>query len=295
MSVAARTLRPSFSGIMRGEALKLSRQLSFWLSLGAAMLLLAVIVLAISGGVNIKNLLLSDPTGWAFDKLETFGTIFQIGSGLFLLVFGSRLLSMEYSAGTVRIIYARGTGRLQLWLAKVLTLAVVGIALLAGYMVLAGGILAAMIAVLAGSFDPINHLSSQFWHDLELWVLVMLISMGVAILIAAAAAGVGRSLAFGIAAALAFYPGDNFLNILEVLGIRATGHNQPWTWISQYQLSTNVNVLLNLLEPDHRARPAFAAPIAAVSAQHSLAVIGAFALILLVVALYRTLRPDVLE
>ena len=295
MSVLTRTLRPSFAGALRGEALKLSRQLSFWLSLGGAFLLLAVIVLAISGGANIKSLLLSDPTTWAFDKLETFGTIYQIGSGLFLLVFGARLFAMEYSAGTVRIIYARGMGRLQLWLAKALTLAVVGVVMLAGYVVIVGAILAVMISVLAGSLDPVNHISGQFWQDVEWWLLVQGISMAMAILIAAAAAAVGRSLAFGIAAALAFYPGDNFLNILEVLGIRATGHDQPWVGISQYQLSTNLNVLLKLLEPDHRARPAFAAPLADVSTQHALTVIGVFALVFLAAAVYRTVRPDVLE
>jgi hypothetical protein len=119
--------------------------------------------------------------------------------------------------------------------------------------------------------------------------------MGMAILIAAAAAALGRSLAFGIAAALAFYPADNFLNILEILGIRATSHDQPWTAISQYQLSGNLNVLLTLLEPDHRARPAFASPLASVTSTHALEVVGAFALLFAVIAIFRTVRPDVLE
>ena len=121
------------------------------------------------------------------------------------------------------------------------------------------------------------------------------ISMSVAILLAAAAAALGRSLAFGIAAALAFYPADNFLNILEILGIRATGHDQPWTAISQYQLGANLNVLLSLLEPTHRARPAFASPSAPVDATHAVLVIGAFALAFAVIAVGWTVRPDVLE
>lgn len=288
-------LRPSFAGIVRGEALKLSRQLSLWLTLAGAVLLLAVIVLAVSGGVNLKNMLIADPTAWARDKLETFGTIYQIGSGVFLLIFGSRLLSMEYSSGTIRVIYARGTGRLQLWLAKLLTLGVIGVLLLVGYLVAVGAILAVMISILAGNLDPLHHISANFWQDVEWWLLVQGISLGMAILIAAAASALGRSLAFGIAAALAFYPADNFLNFLEVLGIRATGHTQPWTWISQYQLSTNLNVLLKLLEPDHSARPAFASPLADVSTQHALAVAGAYALVFGAIAIYRTVRPDVLE
>ena len=293
MSVTA--IRPRFFGAVRGEELKLTRQLSFWLSLGAAFLLFGVIVLAISGAQSLKPMLLSDPTQWAYDKLETFGTVFQIGSGIFLLIFGSRLIGMEYSSGTIRILYARGMGRLQLLLAKFLTLAMVGVVLLAGYAVVAGTVLGLMIIVLSGSLDPVQHVSNAFWADLGRWSLVQGISMGLAILIAGAAAGIGRSLAFAMAAALVYYPVDNFLNILEVLGIRATGHDQPWMAISQYQLATNLNVLLTLMEPTHRARSAFAAPLASVDFNHALAVVGVFALVFAVIAVGRAVRPDVLE
>lgn len=286
---------PRFSGAVGGEVLKVTRQLSFWLMLAGAFVLLGVIVLAISGAQNLKPLLESDPTQWAYDKLETFGTVFQIGSGIFLLVIGSRLLGMEYSAGTIRIAYARGFGRLQFLLAKMLTLAVIGIVLFAGYVVVIGAILALMIAVLHGSLDPVQKISHEFWADVGRWAAVQAISMAMAILLAAAAAGIGRSLAFAVAAALAFYPVDNFLNVLEVLGIRATGHDQPWTALSQVQLSTNLNVLLTLLEPSHRARPAFASPLAPVDTTHALVVIGIFGAIFAAVAVVRAVRPDVLE
>jgi len=39
----------------------------------------------------------------------------------------------------------RGTGRLRLLLAKMLTLAIIGILLLAGYLVIAGGIIALLV------------------------------------------------------------------------------------------------------------------------------------------------------
>ena len=86
MSVAA--VRPRFFGAVRGEVIKLTRQLSLWLMLAGSLLLLAVICLAISGADNFKPLLESDPTRWAYDKLLVFGTVFQIGSGIFLLIFG---------------------------------------------------------------------------------------------------------------------------------------------------------------------------------------------------------------
>lgn len=293
--MATAVLRPRFTGTVRGEILKLSRQLSFWLSIAGGIVLLAVIVLAISGADILKSQLLTDPTAWAYDKLESFGTVFQIGSGIFLLIFGARLIAMEYSAGTIRVVYARGTGRLRLLLAKMFTLSLVAVALFIGYIVITGAVLAVMISVLSGSLDIVHRISNEFWGDLGRWAIVQAISMGLAILLAAAASAVGRSLAFGVAAALVFYPADNFLNILEILGIRATGHDQPWTAISQYQLSTNLNVLLRLMEPGHHARPAFSAPLAPVDLTHALVVIGVYALLLAVVAVVRTTRPDVLE
>src|ERR1700694_2227503 len=293
MSVTVR--RPSFVGAVRGEALKISRQLSVWLMLAGAFVLLAIITLAISSASNIQDQLKSNPTAFAYGARDVFGTVFQIGSGIFLLIVGSRLFAMEYSSGTIRIIYARGTGRLRLLLAKMFTLAIIGVLLLAGYLIVAGTILALLVNAWAGSLAPLQHLPSEFWQDLGMWALVQGISMGIVILMAAAAAGIGRSLAFAMAASLAFFPVDNFSVILEALGARITRQDHPWLNISQYQLCANLNVVFNLIEPGHHARAAFAAPLTPVDATHALVVIGAFALAFAVIAVGRTVRPDVLE
>ena len=293
--MSERALAPRFVGALRGETIKLTRQLSLWLMLGGSLLLLGVIVVAISGGSNFKPLLESDPTKWAYDKLLVFGTIFQIGSGIFLLIFGARLFGMEYSSGTIRVIYARGVGRLQLMLAKMVDLAAVGVLLLIGYCVVVGAILLLLINAVHGNLDPVGKISSGFWQDVGRWAAVMGISMGLAILLAAAAAGLGRSLAFALAAALAFYPVDNFLNILEVLGARATGHNHPWFDISAYQLSANLNVVLTFWEPGHESRPAFSSPLVSVDLTHTLVVVAVYAALFAAIAVVRAVRPDVLE
>ena len=288
-------MRPRFFGTVRGEALKVSRQLSFWLMLAGSVVLLAIITLAITSASNIQDQLKSDPTAWAFGARDIFGTIFQIGSGIFLLIVGSRLFAMEYSSGTIRIIYARGTGRLRLLLAKMLTLAIIGILLLAGYLVVAGGIIALLVNAWTGSIAPLQHLPNEFWQDLGMWALVQGMSMGIVILMAAAAAGIGRSLAFAMAASLAFFPVDNFSVILEALGARITKQDHPWLNISQYQLGPNLNAVLSLIEPGHHARAAFATPLQKIDGTHALVVIGAFALAFAAIAIFRTVRPDVLE
>jgi ABC-2 type transport system permease protein len=288
-------MRPRFFGTVRGEALKVSRQLSFWLMLAGAVVLLAIVTLAITSASNIQDQLKTDPTAWAYGARDIFGTIFQIGSGIFLLIVGSRLFAMEYSSGTIRIIYARGTGRLRLLLAKMLTLAIVGILLLAGYLVVAGGVLALLVNAWTGSLAPLQHLPSEFWQDLEMWASVQGMSIGIVILMAAAAAGIGRSLAFAMAASLAFFPVDNFSVILESLASRITKQDHPWLNISQYQLGPNLNIVLNLIEPGHHARGAFATPLVPVDATHALVVVGAFAVAFAAIAIVRTVRPDVLE
>jgi ABC-2 type transport system permease protein len=293
--VSTTALRPRFFGTVRGEALKISRQLSFWLMLAGSVVLLAIVTLAITSASNIQDQLKTDPTAWAYGARDVFGTIFQIGSGIFLLIVGSRLFAMEYSSGTIRIIYARGTGRLRLLLAKMLTLAIIGILLLAGYLVVAGGVLALLVNAWTGSLASLQHLPMEFWQDLGMWAVVQGMSIGIVILMAAAAAGIGRSLAFAMAASLAFFPVDNFSVILESLASRITKQDHPWLNISQYQLGPNLNIVLNLIEPGHHARGAFATPLVPVDASHALAVIGAFAVAFAAIAVVRAVRPDVLE
>jgi ABC-2 type transport system permease protein len=287
--------RPSFFGSVRGEAIKVSRQLSFWLMLAGAFVLLAIAVVGLTTASNIQDVAKSDPSAFASQMLNVFGTVFQIGSGILLLIVGSRLIAMEYSSGTIRIAYARGVGRLQLLFAKLVLLAIIGIVLLIGYLLVVSGILAALYASWTGGLAGLDKISPAVWEDFRYWVLVQGISMGVVILLATAAAALGRSLAFAMAASLAFFPIDNFLVGIMALTARATKHDSPWTNITEYLLGPNLNVVLNLIQPNHGARGAFAPPLNPVDARHALIVIGVWAALFLVIAVGRTVRPDVLE
>lgn len=287
--------RPSFFGAVRGEGIKVSRQLSFWLLIAGGLALLGFLTLFLTGGQNLRDQLKTDPTGWAYWMRDLFGSYFQAGSSVFLLIIGSRLFAMEYSSGTIRILYARGIGRLRLLLAKMVTLAIVGVAFLAAYLVVFGGIIALFVYSWSGGLAPLQQLPDQFWQGMGIWVLVQGISMGIAILLAAAAAAIGRSLVFALAASLAFFPLDNFAVILEGLGAQITRHDRPWLNVSQYQVGVNLNVLLGLLEPDHHSNFALPGPLQPVDLTHVLVVIGAFAFGFAVIAAVRTARPDVLE
>ena len=212
-----------------------------------------------------------------------------------LLIVGSRLIAMEYSSGTVRIAYARGVGRLQLLLAKMVLLAIIGVGLLVGWLLVVGSIVAALYANWTGGLAGLDKLDTGLQQDFGYWLLAQGISMGVVILLAAAMAGLGRSLAFAMAASLAFFPVDNFLVGIMALTARATRHDSPWRNITEYLLGPNLNSLVKLIEPDHGSPIAFAPPLNPIDGHHALLVIGAWAVLFAVIAIGRAVRPDVLE
>lgn len=293
-ATAARNLRPSFLGAVRGEVLKLSRQRSLWVMLGAGALLFVFIALAIFSTDNVRTTLKSAPGVYFYNSLDIMGTLFNTGSGIVLLICSSRLFGMEYSSGTIRILLARGTGRLQLYFAKLVALALLGLFLLAGFAVFALAMNYAFALSVAGSFTPLTTLPAVAYTDLELTFLAALVSIGVVILMGSAAAILGRSLSFGIAAAMAFFPADNFGTVIFGLMSRIT-RIDAWNKATAYFLGPNLNLLAGKLEPARQVRPAFATPNVAVSSEHVWAVIAVYAALFLGLSIVLLLRRDVLE
>jgi ABC-2 type transport system permease protein len=291
---SAKTLRPSFFGAVRGELLKLTRQRSLWVMLVAGALLFAFVSLAIFSTDNIRTGLKSAPLVTYYNFLDIFGTLFTTGSGIVLLITASRLFGMEYSSGTIRILLARGTGRIQLYFAKLAALALLGLLLLAGFLAVAFGMIYAFAISVTGSFSSLTTLPAIAYTDLEATVLVGLISIGVSILLGSTAAILGRSLSFGIAAAMAFFPADNFGTIILGLMARIT-HIDTWNKVTAYLLGPNLNLLASKLEPGRQVRPAFATPNVAVSSEHVWIVVGVYAAVFLLASIVLLLRRDVLE
>src|SRR5947209_10304873 len=64
--------------------------------------------------------------------------------------------------------------------------------------------------------------------------------MGVSILLAAAVAVLGRASAFGLSAALAFFPIDNIGTVIMFLAYRVT-NNDFWLTATAYFLGPNLN------------------------------------------------------
>src|SRR5262249_11784354 len=131
--------RPSFLGSVGGEILKLRRQGMIWAMLGLAVFFFAMIAGALTTADDVRHTLEKTPSSFMFNMYEVYLTIFDVGSGILLLVVSARLVGMEYSGGTIRVLLARGAGRVRLLLAKLTALALLGLVLLAGFVTLAAG------------------------------------------------------------------------------------------------------------------------------------------------------------
>ncbi|MDQ6898223.1 MAG: ABC transporter permease [Candidatus Dormibacteraeota bacterium] len=286
-----RSPRASFAGAVQAELLKLRKQRLNWVMLALAVLLFGVMALGL-GTSDQRQLLAKSPHTFFNNFLDIWTTTFQMGSGILLLIVAARLMGMEYSAGTLRILLARGEGRLQLLAAKLLVLLALGLLLLAGYVVLIGAYTAGTVIVLHGNLDPLRSLPAVVWQNLGLAALVQVVSIVCAVLLGTAAAVLGRSLAFAVGVAMSFYPADNFGALVLIL-LRSATHQSFWTKPSDVLLGANLNVLLQTLEPDHSTRTAFAVPVDHVDATHALLVIAAWAMLFLGGSIALLLRRDV--
>ncbi|HCI81996.1 MAG TPA: hypothetical protein DHW02_20160, partial [Ktedonobacter sp.] len=203
------TSKPSFFGLVRGEFFKISRQWAIWLML---VLLLGVIILPYLITFTIQNAkesIQSNPLYFLTIRMESNVSVLRVFIGIFLLVLTATIIGREYQLGTIRILLARGVGRLQLLAAKVLTVTLFGLAVLIVGLLLNVALMCIVLSLVSGNLDAFKAINTTFWNDTWLYVLSTLISMGVTILLATALSVAGRSLAIGLSASLVWFPVDN--------------------------------------------------------------------------------------
>lgn len=165
--------------------------------------------------------------------------------------------------------------------------------LLAGYAILVVG----TVYLSALNWGTAGHLATvpaHVWGDLVLSLLVALASMGTAILIGSTASVIGRSVTFGLTAALAFFPADNALTLLAHY-LTGLTHQPLWNWLTTILLGPNLNALPRLMETDRQPHIAFAVPLNPVSALHAWLVVAAWCAAMLVACAVLLRRRDVLQ
>lgn len=288
--------KPSFAGILGGEIFKITRQWTTWIML---VLLLGIIVLpyiVVSTAPNTATNLRNSPLNFFYNEMEISLSVLRVFIGIFLLILTARVFGLEYQLGTIRVLLARGVGRLQLLFAKLLALVIVALILFAGGVLLDGIMACGLVAILMGNLHALNVLTSTFWSNTWLYVLSVLISMGANILLATALTIIGRSLSFGLGAALGWYPADTLGSfIFLTLAYRIT-HSDFWLNISAYLLGPNLNAMAAALLPAQlKANSIGPTPLVPVDGTHTLLVTLGYAVVSAVVAVVLTWKRDVKE
>ena len=294
-AIGERAAHPSFLGVVRGEWLKVTRMWAFWVMVGLMMAGYVLFAIILTAGGNLDKRIAEGPLRSLYVFMTSDLFLLRVFWGMMMIILTARLIGMEYSSGTIRILYARGVGRLQLLFAKlsVLTLvAVVGGALLVAWATLC---VAVMIALKLHNVDILKAANAEFWSNTRLYSASVLISLGVSILMATAVTTVTRSLAAGVGVSVLWFPVDNFSRLLLALGDRLT-HWSFWTLVSGDSLGLNLNTMGNLLmsSQGHGVIVPFV-PLTPVTGGHTLLVVGIYAAIFAVAMVVGAALPDVKE
>jgi ABC-2 type transport system permease protein len=296
--------KPSFVGTVRGEFFKIARQWTNWIML---VLLLGVIVLPFiieMTAPNVKTNIQINPLHFYYNVLSISLSILRVFTGIFLLILAARTVGLEYQLGTIRVLLSRGVGRLHLLFAKLLAVALIALGLLVFGLLLDYLLTVILVAGVTGNLDSFNALNTAFWSDARIYILTILLNMGVTILLATAAAVVGRSVTFGLSAAIIFFPIDNIATIVMTLAYRIT-HNDFWLSITAYFLGPNLNAMAGAITngraesigstPLYGVDPAGQAHGILVDGTHTVVVALVYAAIFAVTAIVLTWKRDVKE
>ncbi len=303
-----RRLHSSFAGLVRGEFFKIVHLRITWVMAILYALAVVLVQLIWPTNRNIATQLRSDPFGTMLQFMVGELTVLRILGGIFILILAAHVVGLEYQQGTIRILLGRGVGRLQLFGAKLLALAVASLAFLALGLaievVLGGGINLAL-----GGSQIVGSLPSDYWRDLWLYMLCVLISMGATLALSVAATVLGRSLAFGLTVGLCWFAVDNLGMIVVNLAYQFT-HSDFWRNITGFFLGPLLNRLPDYIVPARHITvsgphgPVIVSvpvtgfgvmPLVHVTSGQALAVIAAYSVIFMVIAVVLTWRRDVLE
>ncbi len=290
-TTAPRTPSPGLANAVSAEWLKLRRQRSTWVLIGLGVVALALVLLVGATSQSVRFGLLHHSARELDQWIGVLESVFAAGAGIALLILSSRLMGMEYGLGTLRIILARGTSRGTLLAAKVVAMALLGLAFLVGYAVLAGMGTALAVLHQTGSLSLIAHLPAQVGHHALVATLAAAISALACVVVGLAVATLTRSMSAATAVALVFFPVDNALVLVLVLLQRAT-HLSLFSHLTAFLLGPTLNHMPVVLKLESQAP--FAIPTVHVGLTQSLVVVAGWLVVLLVLAIASVRSRDVL-
>jgi ABC-2 type transport system permease protein len=298
--IAQHYARPSFFGLVRSELFKTLRQWTPWLGLivTMGMILLAYLLfftLGGPGGISLSSLTPLPDHAYFYSRAPIGLGLLRAFGGFTILIITAHMIGQEYSLGTIRVVLARGVGRVQLLMAKLTAAVILGLAVLV-IGLLENLLLAALqVQVVTGSLSALTSLPASVWHDLGLYALSVGISMLVTILTATAITVLFRSLAGGLSVSVIWFPVDNFLTLMLMLVYRLT-NDTFWLNVTAYLLGPNLNTMAGVLANQRGSIWNFGLnPYVTVDSNHVLLTALIYAVIFFATALILTWKRDVKE
>ncbi|HYW27096.1 MAG TPA: ABC transporter permease [Terriglobales bacterium] len=274
-----------FPSLVGGELLKIRRQPANWsLSLIplAAVLLLALLS---SGGGGQGG----DPDRIARAVLDPLTVTLQVGVGIPLLVLSVRVIGQEYQLGTVRVLVARGTGRVRLLLAKLTALGITAAATAVAAAVITAG---ALWLVDPEAVQAAVAAAPALSQDAELNLLAVGLSLAACVLLGVFVATLGRSVAFGLAVAMVWFPLDN-VAVLVLPALSVFTRMPVWDGITPYLLGGNLNTMVQALEPGRPAVAFLVSPEPQLDGAHAVLVVAAYLMVFVAASVAMTWQRDI--
>lgn len=306
--IHVRHSKPGFFRLIGGELFKIHRQISTWIMLILLAILILgpfVIALLIPG---TKNALKGNPSNFLSTWIYLNLLLVRAATGFMLIIMTARVIGQEYNLGTIRILLARGVGRVQLLMAKLAALIVWAVILLLVSLALGALFTAALVLIKTGSLDAFTKLDITpvvfspdqplpqhlFWQDVSIHIGTLGISMLASILLAAAFSVLGRSLAFGLTLSLLWFPADNILTLILTIVFQIT-HDDLWRNITAYLYGPNLNAMAYVFTSRPEWNAGILTPLVTIDLTHLVTVVSIYALAFLILAIVLTARRDVKE
>lgn len=295
MTTVATPAPVGLRGSVRSDLRKIVLMSLTWimLAVGAVIIVGFSVIIASTSSHPLTGRSVVDDASIIVDRLQF---VVQIALGIVFLPLSAQLVGMEYSTGLIRLLFGRGMGRVQFYLAKLASLALLAAAALGGAIVVTAVYSAIVLGRSEGGLGFVASLPDWWWHNLAVLLGIEVLSLITVILLGAAASATRRSLAAGLSLALCFFPADN----LGTLVVRMISGRNAWlAGVPDFLLGPNLNHLrnglqVNHVQANHLPPITFIEPID-VTGLHSLLVVAGWDIILLLVPLLLISRRDVRE
>jgi ABC-type transport system involved in multi-copper enzyme maturation permease subunit len=283
----AQRARPSFVGIVRSELAKLTWLRSIWIMTMLVIVFTTFLYLLVS--VKDRQLLQSDLIKYTYDDiLSTDFQFFQAFTGYFALVITVFAVGVDYQFGTLRVILGRGVGRSQFLLGKIVALFIFAILVQVCGVIFNSIVLSALISMQTGSLDAMGFILAHFSSIFVQYFLYLTLNMWISILLATFLTVISRSLTFGMAATLLWFPFDT---IASILFSQLSGSILPK--LAASLLGPNLNMIPHTVISQRISSSTVGQQMASVNGLHTVGVTLVYATIFLVVAMVVIQRRDV--